>query len=245
MERGFSGTRDEALAIWQAAAARWSSVNGRPSSGDLAVYRELAAQKLGGRILILGVTPEIRDLVAEAGARPVLVDISAAMYEATSRMLRCGDRAHETRVESEWAEFRDSPGTFDLVLGDMIWWALSVAHQVQVRDNVHSLLNPDGLFVGRVRFTEVSRAELDPLPVVAAYLSRLADRPSDARRIETELLSWIYDHTADHVGGRLDRARASALLIELATAPELERGANFLLEAATRLVNADWTSQSR
>jgi hypothetical protein len=242
---GFTGTREEALAIWQAAATRWSRVNGRPSPGDVAVYRKLAARKLDGRILILGVTPEIRDLVAEADARPVLIDMSAAMHEATSGLLRRADPARETWVEGDWSEIRLLAGTFDLVLGDMIWWALSVAGQHELRDAIHTALKTDGLFVGRFRFTDVARAEMDPVPVVTGYLERLERTPADARRIETELLSWLYDHTADHVGRRFDRARTRALLLKLASAPVLSQGADFLRDAATRLINADWTSQSR
>ena len=50
--------------------------------GDARGTRRLAGRRLAGSVLILGVTPELRDLVAEAGARPVIVDSSPAMYEA-------------------------------------------------------------------------------------------------------------------------------------------------------------------
>ena len=63
---GFEGTESESLAIWEADAERYHSAGSpwRPSPGDAAVYRRLAGSGLGGRVLLLGVTPELRDAVA-------------------------------------------------------------------------------------------------------------------------------------------------------------------------------------
>jgi Methyltransferase domain len=241
---GFSGTRDELLEIWNAAAMRWSRVPRRPTAGDVAVYRRLAGHKLGDRVLILGVTPELRDLVAERGTRPVVVDLSAAMHDATSRMLRRAHPASETWIEGDWCDAGLPADAFDLVLGDMVWWTMSVSDQHRLRDAIHRMLKSDGLFVGRFRFSDPARAAIDPIPVVAAYLERL-DRGVEAREIEMELLYWLYDHTADLHGRRFDRERTRALLLELATIPQFSRHARFLRDATTRLIGADWTSQSR
>src|SRR5436305_8539394 len=116
---GFMGTREAALAIWEAAASRWSRVPRRPTPGDVTIYRRLAGRRLAGSVLILGVTPELRDLVAEAGARPVIVDSSSAMYEATSRMLGRSDPAHETVIETDWCEADLPGGAVGSVLGAM------------------------------------------------------------------------------------------------------------------------------
>jgi hypothetical protein len=242
---GFAGTREQAFAIWEAAASRWSRVPRRPTAGDVVVYRKLASPKLDGRILILGVTPELRDLVAEAGARPVVLDMNAAMYEATTRMLTRADPARESWIQSDWCGGDLPAASFDLVLGDMIWWIVSVAKQYELRDAIHAALDPEGLFVGRFRSTDPTRAELDPGPVVAAHLERLDRDATDSRKIEAELLYWLYDHTADHQRRRLDRARTRELLLELAARPQFSQHADFLRAAATRLIGADWTSQSR
>lgn len=102
-----------------------------------------------------------------------------------------------------------------------------------------------GCSLARVRFSDPARAGLDPATAVTGYLDRL-DRPdADADRIETELVSWLYDHTADHAGRRLDRARTRAVLYSLADAVQFRRRADFLRNAASRLIGADWTSQAR
>jgi hypothetical protein len=167
------------------------------------------------------------------------------MHEATSRMLRRADPARETWIEADWCDPTLPSAAFDLVLGDMVWWAVSVAKQHELRDRIHAMLRSDGLFVGRVRFSEPARATLDARDVVARYLRRLDDPGVDPDRIATELLYWLYDHTADHAGRRLDRTRTRALLQELADASRFAQQAEFLRMAAIRVVGADWTSQGR
>jgi SAM-dependent methyltransferase len=243
---GFTATRAETLAIWEGSARRWASRGPpwRPSPGDAAAYRQLISAHVGGRVLLLGVTPELRDLLAELGCSPVLVDMSAAMRAATDSLLRRADPTRETWFESDWCE-ADLPHAFDLVLGDMIWWGVSVAKQHEVRETIHAVLKPDGLFVGRFRFREPARAGEDPLPVIARYVERIDSFPADARTIEGEMLSWIYDHTANRELCRIDRERARATLLRLAATPELSRHEELLRDASTRLTGADWTSQSR
>lgn len=242
---GFAGSRADALAIWNGAAARWAEVARRPTAGDVAVYRRLAGERIKGRVLILGVTPELRDLVAEVGAPPVLVDSSGAMHEATSRMLRRADPAREIWIEADWCEATLPSRAFDLVLGDMVWWAVSVATQHELRDRIHRALKPEGLFVGRVRFSDPAQAIRNAAEVVPRYLQRLDEPGADPQRIATELLYWLYDHTADHGGRRLDRARTRALLRSLASASRVTRHTEFLRMVATNVVGADWTTQVR
>jgi SAM-dependent methyltransferase len=245
-DRGFQATRAETLAIWERNAEKWPSATSpwRPSPGDVAVYRRLASAKVGGRVLVLGTTPELRDLLAELGAVPVLVDMSRAMHRATSRLLRKADPSRETWIEADWCDADLPPSSFDLVLGDMVWWGISVGKQVELCETIHSALNPDGRLIGRIRFAVPTRRLEDPNPVVRTCLARL-DAGEDATRIEGELLSFVYDHTADHVRQRIQRDRARALLLELASQPEFVRHAELLSGAASRLVGADWTCQSR
>jgi hypothetical protein len=241
---GYRGGDEEAAAAWCAAATRWAAVARRPTEGDIAIYRGLAGPGLGGRVLILGVTPELRDLVAEAGGQPVLLDSSAAMHAATTALLRCADPSRETWIEGDWRT-HPWPEPFDLVLGDMVWWALPVSGQRRLRDAIRTALTPKGRFVGRVGYSEPGRATEDPLAATAAHLSRLGEAGADPDQITTELLYWLYDHTADHAGRRLDRERTRALLIALAGSGRFSPWASVLRNASDRLIGADWTAQPR
>jgi hypothetical protein len=244
---GFIATRAEALAIWERNAKKWPSATPpwRPSPGDVAVYRRFATAKAGGRVLVLGTTPELRDLMADLGATPLLVDMSRAMYAATSSLVRRADPSKESWIEADWCEADLPPSSFDLVVGDMIWWGNSVATQRRLCEAIHFTLKPDGVLIGRIRFAVPARRHEDPIPVVRSCLARLDNPDEDPVAIEGELLSFVYDHTADHEHRRLDVERARSLLLELASRPEFSRHAAYLSGAASRLLGADWTCQSR
>ena len=246
-EAGFDGTPAEALAVWEADAEMWPSLGSpwRPSVSDTALYRGLAGTKLGGRVLVLGATPELRDLTAEAGAEPVVVEMSAAMHAATTRLLRRADPSRETWIHGDWCEVSIPGGGFDLVLGDMIWWGMSVSRQHAVRDTIHAALEPDGLFVSRFRFADTSRADEDAVSAIGRYLEQLERGPGDEKMIRGAMMSWIYDHTANRELHRLDLERARALVLSVATKPELSRHETFLRDLAGRLRGPNWTSQSR
>lgn len=166
-EQGFHASPDEMRAIWESNARTWAlrSWPRRPSPDDVAIYRRLAGPRLDGRTLLLGATPELRDLLSQ-GSPPVVVDSSAAMYAATTELLEAADPALETWVQADWRELPFAPESFDLILGDMIWWGLSVRQQREVVAGIARMLAPDGLYVGRLRCTDRTRTGEDATAAV-------------------------------------------------------------------------------
>jgi SAM-dependent methyltransferase len=227
---GYAGTREESRAIWERNGRRWALVPGRPTRGDVDVYRRLIGERRGS-VAIFGVTPELRDLCAELDLEPLLVDDSPAMYEGTTALLERADPSRETWLERDWL-MAELPASFDLVLGDQLWWILSVAGQERLRDVVHAALKPGGLFVGRMRFADRALRDVDPVEAAQPLLERGDERA----------LAWfVCDHTADVEHQRVDLAAARRLLEELAA--ELPEHAGFI--RAVGLLSADWTWQTR
>ncbi len=245
---GFDASPEDRVAIWEANARKWPRAGPpwRPSPGDVAIYRRLiATANAAGRVVVFGVTPELRDLLAEGGSQPILVDASAAMHAATSRLLQEANPAREEWIQADWRESGLRRNSVDLLLGDMMWWGLSIGAQHELRDAIHALLKPGGLLLGRVRFTDTTRAAEDPVPVVRAFLQKLDAAPSERDVIRGALLSWLYDHTENPKRRILDRERTRDLLVGLADRADFARHREFLTTAAGSLIGADWTSQSR
>lgn len=244
---GFAGTPAEMLAIWEASADRWPAAGPpwRPSAGDLALYRRLAGARLSGRVLVLGVTPELRDAVAAAGGRSVVVDVSARMHAVATSLLRRADPSRETWINQDWLDVDLPVDEFDLVLGDMIWWSLSVRDQHALGDRIHAALREDGLLVSRLRFADLARVDESAASVFGRYLQELDRAPEEERTIRGTLYSWLYDHTADAEGRRLDGERAREVVLGLAARPELARHEEYLRGFAARLPGPSWTSQAR
>jgi len=194
--------------------------------------------------MTLGATPELRDLLAE-GSPPVVVDSSPEMLGATTELLRAADPALETWVQADWRELPFEPGSFDLVLGDMIWWGLSLRQQREVVAGIARVLAPEGLFVGRLRCTDRTRRDEDAAEAVRGFLARIDADPDAAAQVQGPMLAWLYDHTERTDLHRLDRERTRSLLLELAERPEFERHRGFLRDAASLVIGANWTSQTR
>lgn len=89
----------------------------RPSRSELALIEGFLRERglEGARALVLGSTPELRDLCASNGIAPVVVDFKRENFERLSRLKKT--RAPETFVEQDWRKMQwEKP--FDLVLGD-------------------------------------------------------------------------------------------------------------------------------
>ena len=244
---GFEGTPAEILAIWESLAAKWHSFGPpwRPSPGDVGLYGRLAGSRLDGRVLVLGVTPELRDTVAEAGGDAVVLDISGAMHATATELLHRPESAHEQWIQKDWCDAPIPAGEFDLVLGDMIWWAEPVRRQYVLRDAIHAALKPGGLLVSRFRVSDPARADENPVSVFGRHLEEIERAPETEQVVRGALYAWAQDHTADREHKRFDMPRARAMVLELATTPELSRHEEYLRRLADRLQGPAWTCQSR
>jgi SAM-dependent methyltransferase len=247
---GFDASPADVRAIWEANAAKWPNIGPpwRPSPGDVDLYRRFSGSKLPGRTLLLGATPELRDLLAEHATtmpHPVIVDQSPRMLVAMASLAKLARPDRERWHIADWCEDEANCASCDLVLADMVWWTMSTARQSALRDRIATMLAPGGLFVSRFRFRDPRRVEDDPQAVITSYLRRFdADRANE-QALRDAMLSHLYDITVDVEGQRMNRERTRALIASRSeTEPDAELR-RFLDVAATRLIGANWTSQTR
>lgn len=244
---GFNGSREDVLRIWEKNSEGWFSVGSpwRPSAGDVRVYQKLCGSRINGRVLILGSTSELRELVASQHNSPVLVDISFAMLQKMSQSLTHGDQANEIWIKSDWCEAPLRSNYFDLIIGDMVWWVVSVDSQFRLRDKIADLLAPDGIFVSRFRLIGAGNGQHNPRGVVKEYLAKYEANPENEILLRNAMMSRLYDSTADVGTKRLNRERAKVILSEVSDGLDNSRHRAFLSAASERLLSADWTAQTR
>lgn len=246
---GFDQARTSAQAIWNENARKWPLIGPpwRPSPGDIAVYRGLVGDRLPGRALLLGATPELRDLLAEhAGTmpKPCIVDMSRSMLMAMSELTRRARPEDEAWLVCDWCEAQVPEHAFDVVLADLIWWTVPVHTQAVLRDRIARLLAPGAIFVARFRCRAAERAHDDPQSVTARFLARL-DAGEDEQRVRDAWLSHLYDITADGARRRMDRARTRALIEAMRDGTQDSAKRAFFDRSLSRLIAADWTTQTR
>jgi len=247
---GFDQTEASAQAIWRENTGKWPLIGPpwRPSPGDIAIYRRLVGSRLPGRALLLGATPELRDLLAShAGAmpKPVVVDMSRPMLEAMTALTRVARPEDEAWLVSNWGEADLPEQAFDVILADMIWWTVSVPMQAALRDRIVQLLAPGGMLISRFRFRSARREQDDPYKVTADYLERLDAGVEDEQRLRDAWLSHLYDITADAGGRRMNRGRVRALIESMRDRARDQARRAFFDTSLSRLIGADWTSQTR
>ena len=244
---GFNGTKEGTLKIWQINAERWFSVGSpwRPSVGDMAVYRKLAGNKITGKVLILGSTPELRDLVAKEGNSPTLMDMSETMLKKMLSLAKLAKAKNEQWITSGWEKASLPKNHFDLIFGDMVWWVLSVPNQKILAEKIARIMKPDGLFISRFRVRNPKSADENFFMVVEKYLACLDEEPNKKQLIRYEMISRLHDITADAGKCRINREKTKTFLLEIAAKTNNLQYKKFLEEASLNLLSADWTSQTR
>ena len=244
---GFNATKEENLQIWEDNAACWhaSGPPWRPSKDDIRLYQKLAGEKLRGSVLILGSTPELRDLAGRFSSRPTLVDISPSMIYKMATLLTEANPSNEVWVKADWLDAPFPANFFDAILGDMPWWVLSVGQQHKLRDKAAELLKPDGILVTRIRIWDSNRKSDDMRIVLKKYLEKLDSNPDQRELVQNIMVSHLHDITADEEKKQIDRAKTKKFLLESAECLSDPGHKAFVLEASAHLLSADWTSQTR
>ena len=167
----------------------------RPSVADIVSYRKCIEQ--GGRIerlLILGATPELRDLVVMLPPqRPkiYLADFSYRLPLAMVRFMVHGDPAQETWVKGSWLDLPFPEGFFDVILGDLVLQQFPPDLEPLFLEKMCAHLKAGGSFIGRFHFLDHKLQEETIPAIVSNVLS--ADLPDEAKFILLKLrILWQF-----------------------------------------------------
>jgi len=128
---------------------------GAPSAGVgiMKIYRELLKKATGRKrkfkALVLGATPELRDLVLELGGELVAIDISWEMIQKTIPLMKYQNHPREIIIRANWLDNPLEGNNFDVILGDVI--TLNMPHSDQNRffKEIKRLLKPEGFIILR------------------------------------------------------------------------------------------------
>ncbi len=122
---------------------------GSPNTEEIEVYRNALPAEREGCCLVLGMTPELRALMAGICAEVVSVDSSAVAIAEYGPWVAS---PRETIVEADWSRFLQQIGQrFDVIAGDGIFGNLSGSDAAgQLLRAIHDHLAPGGVFVTRM-----------------------------------------------------------------------------------------------
>lgn len=144
---------------------------GGPSASPeiLKIYRLLLEKsvqhKKKFRALLLGSTPELRDLVLKLGGELVTVDLSLEMLEKSYEIMKQKKAAIEREiiVIGDWLNNPLADNNFDVVLGDLSFINISRKKQEKLFIKIKKLLKGNGYVVMR----NIVRNQYSPIKTVA------------------------------------------------------------------------------
>lgn len=128
----------------------------RPSEEDINVYKNFLRQaNQKNNILILGSTPELRDLVSEeTSAKIYVADFSYRMPVAMLKFTKNVDPLKETWVKGSWLDLPFPSKFFDVILGDVALHQLTPELEPVFLEKMKSFLKDDGFFITRIFFLD-------------------------------------------------------------------------------------------
>jgi hypothetical protein len=131
----------------------------RPSEEECLLYDRLIKEYSDGKsssFLILGATPELRDIALRHADRPVGCDIDARVWEAMKRFMK--ESGEEEFIHGDWMDMPENIA-YDIVLGDCPINMLPDDFHSPLIKKIASLTKKGGMSIMRIG---TSRASLIP-----------------------------------------------------------------------------------
>lgn len=170
----------------------------RPTDAELAVFRRFIeqkkAQKGTPKILILGATPEFRDLIHGAGLTAYCVDYSRENYQGMELLKKRAGK--EIFFHQNWAEMQ-LPEKFDLILAEASLNAVSKDVVPEILDRIKKHLSEDGLFISKT-WQRIPPAQVSVKKIVQEYREKYP-KTNFKQMILLPLYSHLYDEEANHL----------------------------------------------
>ena len=188
-------------------ASKWKNFHPpiRPSKDDLAVFEKYLQEKIKQKgkslkLLILGSTPELRDLAKEHGIVPIVCDYSKENYDALGML--CKKEGKELFVNCDWRELH-LPEPVDLVFCEASFNMVNKEDLRKVLSNAMKIISNNGLIVAKtwIRF---ATTELSFDALVQSYRKSYSDVPF---LYAVPLLSFFYDEDQGSVQKRHQRMK--------------------------------------
>ena len=147
----------------------------RPSHEDIKIYNEfIGPVSKNKKILILGPTTELRDLIAGHKATVVVADISFKSIIRASKFLTKARTEDEIWIKSNWVDLPFGNGYFDVILGDCVVNQFSPgSEETRFLEIISKLCAPNGHLISRFI---IQSPRLMPVSLgdAAAFLSKTA-----------------------------------------------------------------------
>ena len=125
------------------------------------IVKEVAKKTKKPKALILGSTPELRDLVLKYNFESFACDINPDMLEAMDKLMKYKNHSKNKKIIANWLKINFPKRIFDLILGHQaLEQILSQKDLKKLLNKLKNLLKPTGFFLACVLVREKKKAEI-------------------------------------------------------------------------------------
>lgn len=130
-------------------AEHWKYITppGHPSKSELQIYdSHIKKLKNDAKVLILGSTPELRDLCLKHHLVPVCVDYHSENFYILKHLMK--EKGKEKLISADWRKMRLKE-KYDLISGDVALQMVPFKENKKILFNIHKVLEDKGIFIHR------------------------------------------------------------------------------------------------
>lgn len=142
------------------------------------------------KILILGSTPEFRDLLLKFNISPICCDMNPEVHKALKRLMK--DKGKEKLIKSDWLKLKTNK-EYDLIIGHNVINMIPNKKVDLFIKNVSSCLKKGGYFLDRLELRPLKNEKIDPIAGFKKYRKK---RINDSSR----LFTMSYPDVVLHIG---------------------------------------------
>lgn len=185
---------------WQEMAAGWKCLQPpwKPSPERIKIYRQLINKYVSGRkALVLGATPEIRDLLAKMRFEVTIWDLSSIMVKAMTSLRKI--KSKEKIIISDWLSC-NLPSKYDLIIGDSSVCNLLPRQYSIFFQRINKFLKNDGIFICQnpVLSKPIKKIKIS----IEEIINKAKHRPNCYKNYLNrayDYLKWSFFHTREHL----------------------------------------------
>ena len=175
---------------------RWYKAPGAPSKSDLMIYRrywhQIFGKEIGVKALVLGSTPQLRDLLYELRAEVTIIDINFEMSLAMTELLKKAKPDREVWIKANWLNNPLADNYFDVILGDVVLENVPTPLQPKFFQQLRKILKPGGFWLAKFEVVP-DDWQIWPLEKTLAYYAHLPYRANRFEELYCHLLADTFD----------------------------------------------------
>jgi SAM-dependent methyltransferase len=233
-----SATLKNTSYAWKQITEHWQQYffePSRPSPEEVNTYRKwlktIRTKRPVQNALVLGATPELRDVLNELGFRTHSIDINIEMMLALNGLVT-HQNPEEVLIRADWLNNPLRSDYFDVILGDAVFPNIPWDRRQDLYHEIVRILKPGGHYINRAFYAPDTKR----FQTIEAVLVAFADKPS-SNRTAIELVFEIQLLTHDPVDhlGSMEKLRA---VVEKLRGPN---GFNFESQKLNKTLDIIWS----